>query len=310
MPESTAQTKTISGTPRCAVLMKSLQRRLDEFPPEVRKAAVFVLEHPDTVGFSSIREIAAAANVKPNTFVRLAREVDQIGYDEFRSTFREALITSGDSFPERAQALQSVSQGGHHEALFHQLASGAAHNIHRTFADTSAEAIKAAADAIVAARKTWVLGVGINHSLAQSFAYLADMAIDSVRAIPRDGNLAIDDLARANAEDVLLAMTFKPYRTEVVDAVQLAQEQGVTVIGISDSLAAPILAKAQHSFVVPTDSAQFFTSVFSTAALLETLMAFVVADAKPSVIRNIKRYHEHRYALGIYATQETRTHGK
>ncbi len=288
-----------------ATLMNHLQTRLDDFPPEVRKAAVFVLENPDAVGFSSIREIASAADVKPNTFVRLAREVDQEGYEQFRESFRQALKQSGENFPARAEALQSASQGGQHNALFHTLAASAAANIHRTFADTNAGAIKAAADAIVSARKTWVLGVGINHSLARSFAYLADMAIDNVQAIPRDGNLAIDDLTRANEQDVLLAMTFKPYRTEVVDAVSLAHEQGVSVIGISDSPASPVLCKAQHRFVVPTDSAQFFTSVFSTAALLETLMAFVVADAEPSVIKNIKRYHEKRHALGIYATQES-----
>ena len=38
---------------------------------------------------------------------------------------------------------------------------------------------------------------------------------------------------------MLIAMTFKPYRREVVEAVAVAREQGVAVIGISDSPAAP-----------------------------------------------------------------------
>ena len=187
-----------------------------------------------------------------------------------------------------------------HGGLFASMAATAIENIESTFADTDAASIKAAADAIVDARKTYVLGVGINHTLARSFAYLADMALENVEAIPRDGSLAIDDVARAGPEDVLVAMTFKPYRSDVIDAVSYADEQGVTIIGISDSPASPLVAGREHGFDVQTDSPQFFTSTIAPAALLETLMAFVVADASPAVIENIGRFHDRRVALGIY----------
>ena len=59
-----------------------LAERLDELTPELRKAAAYVLEHPNDVGVSSIREIADAALVKPNSFMRMARAVGFEGYDE------------------------------------------------------------------------------------------------------------------------------------------------------------------------------------------------------------------------------------
>jgi len=122
----------------------------------------------------------------------------------------------------------------------------------------------------------------------------------------------IFDIARAQAGDVLLAMTFKPYRTEVVEAVRVARELGLTVIGISDSPASPVMVNSEHGFVVQTNTPQFFTSTFATSALMETLMAFVAAEAGPEVIANIERFHQRRLALGIYtddsagsATSET-----
>ncbi len=51
----------------------------------------------------------------------------------------------------------------------------------------------------------------------------------------RLGSTAVDDLAWASEQNVLIAITCKPYRREVVDAVRIAREQGVTVIGISDN---------------------------------------------------------------------------
>ena len=56
-------------------VLSSLADQLSEFTPELRKAASYVLENPNDVSVSSIREIATAANVKPNTLVRMARSV-------------------------------------------------------------------------------------------------------------------------------------------------------------------------------------------------------------------------------------------
>ena len=130
------------------------------------------------------------------------------------------------------------------------------------------------------------------------------MALDNLVAVPRGGGLPVDDLARAGPGDVVLAMTFEPYRSEVVQAVRLAAEQGATVIALSDSRSSPIVLAADHGFVVPTDTPQFFTSTVAALALLETLMAFVVADADPEVIANIERFHERRAELGVYWQEE------
>ena len=290
--------KTNSPTPQ--ELLRELAVELESLTPETRKAAAYVLENPNDVGVSSIREIAEAAQVKPNTFVRMARSVGFEGYDDFREPFREEIRNGRANFPDRARWLQSLSKGGKLSGLYADMAASAIANIEESFASTDAVQIQAAADAIVQARRTYVLGVGVNNALARNFAYLAGMAVDTIEAIPRPGSLAIDDIARAGKDDVLLAMTFKPYRSEVVEAVEVARDQGVTIIGISDSPASPIVAGSDYGFVVQSDTPQFFPSTVATVALLETLMAFVIADASPEVIANIEAFHERRHRLGIY----------
>lgn len=281
-------------------VLQVLAMELDNLTPETRKAAAYVLENPNDVGVSSIREMADAAQVKPNTFVRMARSIGFDGYDDFREPFREEIRNGGASFPDRARWLQSLSKGGRLAGLYAEMAASTLRNIEQTFAAADDRSLKAAADAIVAARHTYVLGVGVNHTLARNFAYLANMAVATVEAIPQPGSAALDDLARAGKEDVLLAMTFKPYRSEVVEAVETAREQGCTIIGISDSPASPIITGSDHAFVVQSDTPQFFPSTAATLALLETLVAFVIADADPEVIANIESLHRRRHALGIY----------
>ena len=293
----------VGGDPIEPVLDRLLDR-LPEMSPQLRKAAHYVLDNPNEVGLSSIREIAAAAEVKPNTLVRMARAVGFEGFEEFRRPFRDTLRNGRESFPDRARWLQAIAKGGSHGRLFGEMAAATLDNIERLFSGTSAAELKAAADLIVESRRTYVLGVGAAYALAHNFAYLARMALDNVVAVPRDGSLPIDDVARAGPKDVLLAMTFTPYRTEVVDAVRSAREQGAAIVALTDSRVSPIALEAAHAFVVSTGTPQFFPSTLGAAALLETLVAFMVADADRRVIANIDRFHRRRYDLGVYWKEE------
>ena len=65
-----------------AVLAR-LTAEWDELTPEAQKAARYVLDNPQDVGVSTVREIAEAANVKPNTVVRMARQAGFEGYEDF-----------------------------------------------------------------------------------------------------------------------------------------------------------------------------------------------------------------------------------
>jgi DNA-binding MurR/RpiR family transcriptional regulator len=281
-----------------------LSQALPAMSPQLRKAARYVLDHPNEVGIGSIREIAVAAGVKPNTLVRMARAVGFEGYEDLRMPFRESLRAGHESFPDRARWLQSLAKGGRHGGLISEMAATTIENIEQLFAGITLGDVKSAADSIVAARTTYVLGIGISHALANNFAYLARMALDNVVAVPRDGSLPIDDIARIGRRDVLLAMTFKPYRSEVVDAVRCAAEQGAKVIGLTDSRSSPIALAADQAFVIPTETPQFFTSTVAAAALLETIMAFVIADADPKIIESIDHFHRRRFDLGVYWTEE------
>lgn len=281
-------------------IAERLLKAVPDMSPQLRKAAGYILDNPKVVGVNSIREVAEAADVKPNTLVRMARAVGFDGYDDFRQPFRKALRERREDFPDKARWLQSIARGGKHGRLFGEMAAAAFDNVQELFAGTNADELKAAADRIIASRKTYVLGVGVSYALAHNFTYLARMALDDVVAIPQDGSLPIDDIAKAGPKDVLLAMTFAPYRMEVVGAVHIAKEQGVKIIGLSDSRTSPVLLAADHAFIIPTDTPQFFTSTVGTAAFLETLMAFVIAAAGPHVVPNIDKFHKRRQDLGAY----------
>lgn len=285
-------------------VLTALADALDTLTPELRKAAAHVLENPNEVGISSIRELADAAGVKPNTYMRLGRTIGFEGYEDFREPFREEIRSGGKpTFPDRARWLQQMRKQGRMGGLYADMVSAAIRNIEETFAGIDETQLRSAAEAIWASRQTFTLGVGINNANARNFTYLASTGMVQFHAIPRAGSVPVDDLAWAGERDVLIAITCAPYRREVIEAVQVAREQRVTIIGISDSPASPIIAGADHGFSVAVDTPQFFPSSVSTIALLETLLSFVIATASPEIVRRVERFHRRRHQLGIYQDQ-------
>jgi len=285
-----------------------LSRLSDEWntlTPEAQKAARYVLENPRDVGVSTVREIADAANVKPNTLVRMARQIGFDGYDGFREPFREAIRRGQASYPDRARWLQSIRKQGELGELYADIVNSALKNIEETFASIDETQLRAAAEMIWASRDVYTLGVGVNNSNARNFTYLARTGMVQFHAIPRPGSVAIDDIAWADGRDTLIAITCNPYRAEVVQAVEVALEQGVRVIAISDSRASPIIRMAEHGFVIASDTPQFFPSSVSTIALLETLLSFVIASASDEIVQRVETFHRRRHELGIYQEKAT-----
>lgn len=295
MPEPETTTRITA-----AEIMGRLQEAWVDLSPELQKSARFLLENPNEVGVNSIRQLAAKADVKPNTLVRLSHALGMESYESFREIFRDEIRQGRETYPDRARWLQSLSQRGELGGLYGTFAETAIDNLEGFFAATDHAAIEQVAQAIVAARRTYVLGVGVNNGVAHNFAYLVSMAINGVRALPNGGTQLVDGLARAGRDDLLIAITFHPYRTEIVDAIEVARARETPFVAISDSPASPIMPGASHSFVIPTETPQFFISTVALTAFFEVLTAFVIAAAGESVVSHIEEFHSRRHALGVY----------
>lgn len=289
---------TYTAVPNAAI--EALSVGLDDMTPQVRKAALYVVENPQNIGFATVREIAEAANVKPNTMVRMARQAGFEGFEDFREHFRDAIRSGGEGFSDRARWLQSIQKRGAMGELYAEMAESALRNLEATFATTNESELKAAAQTIWKARNVYTLGVGVHHANARNFTYLASTGMTDFHALPRPGSTIIDDLAWADERDTLIAITSAPYRTEIVNAVEFIKTQGVNIIALSDSPVSPVIRAAKHGFVVSSETPQFFPSSVSIIALLETLLSFVVALSSEEVAGRVEKFHNRRHQLGLY----------
>jgi DNA-binding MurR/RpiR family transcriptional regulator len=286
------------------VLIAELQSALSWFSPRIKVAARYLLDHPTEIALTSMRQLAQSANVPPNTLVRLAQTLGFEGFEGFRQPFREAMRRGGESIPDRARSLQDLSRAGNHGELFRELAETSVSNVASIFSTTSAADLKRAARMIIKARTTYVLGMGSCYSSMHSFYYVGRMAIPNLVFTPQQSSLPLDDLMRIEGSDVLFAATYRPYRRDTVEAVRQAGARGAKIISLTDSRASPIAAGADLLLLASTSTPQFFPSMLAMVAMLESLLAFIVAETDTEAVANIEAVHHSRMAAGVYWPQD------
>jgi DNA-binding MurR/RpiR family transcriptional regulator len=84
-----------------------------------------------------------------------------------------------------------------------------------------------------------VAGDGTAYGVAHFFALALDRTRGHVNLVGADGE-SVGRLVDIGPEDVVIAFTFAPYASTVLRAVRLANQRGVTVIGVTDSPISPV----------------------------------------------------------------------
>ncbi len=280
-----------------------IARLLDGFedlPGQLQLCARYIIDHPHEIGLQSMRTLAANAEVQPNSFVRLARQLGFEGYDALRERFRDFVRGGIGSSPDRVRWLQQMDREGGSTAIFGSMAAACLENTEKMFAQQSVQDLERAVDLMINARRVYVLGLGLAYPLAYNFWYVARMGFDHFVLTPRHGSLPSDDLIRMDERDCLLAMTFQPYRRDTLAAVQRAKPTGAKVIGGTDSSAAALCREADLGLVSPTHTPQFFHSNSAVTALLESLCALLVVRGGDEASAAVEAFHSARWEENIY----------
>ena len=130
--------------------------------------------------------------------------------------------------------------------------------------------------------------------------HIASLASANWSIVGRNGSSASSDLADVNGETVLLSISVSPYLRRTLQITETAAAVGATVVAITDDVRSPILRFSHHSFIVPTDSLQFFPSHVSILTLLEILGGMVVRRLGHQANSRIDRVEQLSRAVGDY----------
>ena len=265
---------------------------------KLRIAADYAANNPIDVATRSLRSVAEASGVSPATFSRLAKALGYDDYEQLREAGRKAMGQRIVSFSERAQTFRQSSQGQDAETLLHRQAAACRGNIEYLDQSISHAKLEMAVDALHSAKTVLLVGSMGSAGLVEYFGYQAQWFISNWQVAGRYGTSLAADLSRLKSGDAVFALTKSPYAARTIAALSEARALGLNTIAVTDTPTSPALPFADHGFVVPTESPNFFSSYAATMVLLETMMSMLLTRAGSGAEERIRRTEDQVARLG------------
>lgn len=264
-----------------------IRKAFDTLTPELRRAAGWIVDHPSEAGLLSMRQQAKSAGVSAPTMVRLARALGFEDYAALRRPFQEAMAGRSIDFGRRATALQAAPEAARPDRLAETIGQSQMEDLRSVLALNSHAQIEAAVAAIGGARRVGFLGVRASFAVAFQFRYAYNLIARNGVLFDGLGGTVLDQSDALERGDVLVAISQSPYSAPTVEAVNAAAARGVTVVALTDSAVSPLARKALHTLRFRAESVSFFHSLLAPMALVEHLLARLVAKGGKTVLRRL-----------------------
>ncbi|WP_343115659.1 MurR/RpiR family transcriptional regulator [Ostreiculturibacter nitratireducens] len=276
-------------------LRDRLGRIAAEGTPTVSAFAAWVLDNFTDVAFLSIRRLAERAGVNANTVMRLSRELGYDGFDAFRAEVQSVLQQRAASYGERAQALFNRSG----PEIFGEVITASRANAEAVFSAEGLEQLESCIAPLLSARRVYAVGVRSCYSIAHYFSYVGNMAFPNFVEVASLPGSILDQVSRSGPEDIVVAITYEHYSTEVVRACQVARDCGARILAMTDSHSSPIAAGAWKVLRLPMAGPQLMPSLASAFTVVEMLLAGMAARSETAA-ENIAAFERRISSFGGY----------
>ena len=279
-------------------ILETLFKATPTLTPKLKSAAKVILDNPNLVATTSMRSLASRAGVTPPTMIRLANTLGFENYESFKQVFLASI--NQQNFEDRANWLQLTSATDGIAPIVEEIAQTGLGNLRHFFQQLDLDAMSEAADIILKAPNVYVVAAGGVHWIAAYLRYVGKMAITQLQMPRTSGSGLIEGLIPVTSDDIILLLAYHPYSRHGIEAAEFALARGARLIYLTDSKAAPLASEAEVLILQKTASPQFFPSMISVMAAIETLISVIVAHSGDNAIRSIADYSEIRDKSDFY----------
>lgn len=276
-------------------LLDEIVARRPKLSKGQKKIADYILKSYEQAAFMTANKLGETVGVSESTVVRFAAVMGRAGYPELQSELQE-LIRNKLTTVQRAQ----MTSGMQLSEVIHSVMTKDIQDIRATMETVDYLQYEAAIDALLNARRIYVLGLRSAMPMAQFLSYYLDYVCDGVMFI----NGAVQDLrermVRINEKDVLIGISFPRYSARTVDAMRYARSRGAKVIAFTDREDSPAGKIADYCLCAKSDMASFADSFVAPLSLINALIVGMGLSRKDEAEKHLQQLEDVWGFEGVY----------
>ncbi|WP_309090360.1 MurR/RpiR family transcriptional regulator [Domibacillus sp.] len=231
--------------------LNRLRSILPQLPPSEKKVAQFILEQPEKLLHATASEISQMAGSSSAAVIRLCKSMGVKGFQELK------VRVAGDLVKVPEAGYRDIESGETLDGITQKTLSNGIQSLTDTAELMDYGQMEAAVEALAGAKTVHCFGIGASSLIAMD-AQQKLLRIHKNATAFTDTHLVASLIANAEADDVLLGISFSGETQEVARLLSLAQKRGVKTIS---------LTKYGSSTAASLADINLFTSASSEAPL-------------------------------------------
>ena len=253
-------------------ILSIIQERMPTLSKGQRRVAQFILDAYDKAAFMTASRLGETVQVSESTVVRFAAELGCGGYPNMQRALQE-IVRSKLTSIQRIEVANDRLSG---QDVLSTVMQADMELIRATLAEVDQERFSRAVDAILAARRIYILGLRSSAALADFLGFYFQMIFDNVQVVHTSSSGEIfEQLLRVGPEDVVIGLSFPRYSSRTVQALRFARDRGAGVVALTDSETSPLAETATELLLAQSDMASFVDSLVAPLSLVNALIVAV-----------------------------------
>jgi DNA-binding MurR/RpiR family transcriptional regulator len=222
------------------------------------------------------------------------------GYDRVRQLHADAMRRRPESYRGRAEELLVRRNREGDAGLVQDIFAALAQHLQDLSSPATTARFTAAADIVAAAAHVFCLGLRSSYAIAYIFHYVRSLFGANSVLVDGSGAVGVDVMRDIGPNDVLLAISVKPYVRNTIDAAEFAKGRGARIVAVTDSEMSPLARLGDVAILVRTETPSFFHTMAPAFAAVECLAALVAARRGPEALAALEASERQLAAFGTY----------
>ncbi len=243
----------------------------DSFTKGEKKIADFLMQNPNSILPLHITDLAKQCGSSQATIVRFAKRLGFDGYQQLKI----AIAQDSASHPIN----ENISQTDKAGEIFQKVCTDIYCSLEKTKKAINFESLEKCCDAILSADNIVVCGLGNSASVALDASHKIFRLGLNAHAYT-DNHLQAIATAHTNKNSVVIGISHSGSSRDIVQALQLAKQNGATTIAITNFGKSPIDKVADIILHTVSDETNYrilgLSSRISQLAIIDTIYSFLV----------------------------------
>lgn len=253
-------------------ILATIQAGMDGFSKGQKLIARYILESYDKAAFMTASKLGKTVNVSESTVVRFAVEIGYDGYPSMQRAMQDMIRNKLTSVQRIEVARDRIGN----QDIMNMVFQSDIEKIRMTQEEIDRDAFEASVEAILNAKRIYILGVRSSAVIAQFLGFYFNYMFDNVKLVDTSSaSEMFEQIVRVGPGDVVIGISFPRYSARTIKALRFCHDTGATVVALTDTMQSPIAEMANHVLIAKSDMVSLVDTLVAPLSLCNALLVSI-----------------------------------